>query len=339
MMNIEWKENLTSEEWDTILSSLQGHPLQSAKWGDARKAADGINDIKWAVFQDGQPVFLVRAEERYLFKKIKIAWIPRGPTVANRLHEKQLHEEFLKRLKQNRFFLGIFNSYKKNTQEKQNEKTQHTIWLDVTLGKDALWDNLDTTFRRHVRNAKRKNVIVEQSKDLNDVQAFYNLCKLTSQEKGFDLHTSESSLNKLILEKELSTVTSHLFVARLEGQFCGGLFVMRSGNSIHNWLAAIDRKYAKHSIGELLHWEVVEWAVKQQCERYDLEGIDKKNNRSVYTFKMKMGGDVVAFPGLEFRPLNLVAKLAVVCYSFREFLQQLRLRMKEKKLSLQRQDN
>ncbi len=304
----EWKEDLESQKWDTILASLCGHPLQSAKWGDAKMLSNGTKDKRWAVFKDGKPIYLIRFEERYLLKYIKIAWVPRGFSELNENEELIIHNEFLKRLKQNFFSLCIMSPYKHTTVKKVNHFTQYTIWLDLKLGTEKLWANLHTNFRRHVRNARRNEVLVEETIDPHDIHAFYKLCTLTSLQKKFSLHTSEISVNYLISKINSESVSSHLFVARYQGKLCGGLFVIRCGESVHNWLAAVDRDYSKLSIGEILHWEVAEWAVDQKCKLYDLEGISDLNS-STDRFKKKLGGTVITFPGEQLYPLHMSTRI------------------------------
>ena len=79
---IEWKF-LSPKDWDTVLSNINGHPLQSAQWGNAREVVHGMKYHRLALFQDNQPIYLVRIEERRFCKKIKIAWIPKGPCLID----------------------------------------------------------------------------------------------------------------------------------------------------------------------------------------------------------------------------------------------------------------
>src|SRR3990167_10243862 len=95
----EWRENISSQEWDTVLLAMGGHFLQSAKWGNSRKLTHKINDNRWLALKDGNPIYLVRFEERGFFGLIKIAWIPKGPVVSSQGYELLVHNEFLTRLK------------------------------------------------------------------------------------------------------------------------------------------------------------------------------------------------------------------------------------------------
>lgn len=299
----EWKENLSAAEWDATVAALKGHPLQSALWGDARKQIDGIKDARWAAFKDGQPVCLMRFETHRVLKSINIAWVPQGPIVLEANYELLLQKEFLQRLHQQGFSLCVINRWQKILPNKLTDAFVNTIWIDLTLGKEKLWANLHKQCRNDVRRAKKKGVSIERVRNHKDVQAFYQLCQATSLSKNFRLNTSEKLMSQL-LQSDQGEVESHLFVARYEGQLCGGAFIIRAGENVHYLWGATDRQYAKLSIGETLQWEVMDWAVQQNCKKYDLEGIDQKKNSGTYHFKMKFGGEVVALPGVQFEILN-----------------------------------
>src|SRR3990167_104294 len=105
---VEWRENISGEEWDFILSQMGGAPLQSALWGDSRRIHEGIKDGRWGLFRNNRPLFLVRFEIRIFFG-IKIAWVPQGPVIANLENENFYQKIFLKRLKQKKFFICVLN--------------------------------------------------------------------------------------------------------------------------------------------------------------------------------------------------------------------------------------
>src|SRR3990167_3866543 len=97
--SLEWKENIDPIEWDNLLASFNGHPLQSAQWGESRWAADKIKQVRWIAYQDNQPIYLVRFEERYIFKLLKIAWIPKSICINNVELSLQIQSELFKRFK------------------------------------------------------------------------------------------------------------------------------------------------------------------------------------------------------------------------------------------------
>ena len=304
----EWREGLNSQEWDAILSSMRGHVLQSAKWGDGRKLSDGMVDHRWVAFKDGIPVYLIRFEERRILGIVKIAWAPKGPVSIKRDDESIVHNEFLRRLKKKGYFLCTTNPWEVDQGHTKNS-TFYTIWLDLTLGKERLWKNLHKQFRYDVRRATKLGVIVKKSKAKGDVGLFYILCKSLSRHKGFHFSASLSLMTRLLEYSENDQVESYVFCAWHDEKFCGGAFVVRCGENVHYMWAAVDRRFSHLSIGEAIQWEIIEWALSLQCKKYDLEGITLKQNDGVAAFKKKLGGRIVAYPGVLIYPLNKSGKL------------------------------
>ena len=104
-------------------------------------------------------------------------------------------------------------------------------------------------------------------------------------------------------------VRAQLFVARAGNELAAGVFIMRCGESIHYFWGATNRKFNRQRPGEAVQWAVIEWALKEGCTLYDLEGVDPVNNPGVYSFKKKMGGDEVLLTGKSYKGVSLKGKL------------------------------
>src|SRR5262249_55174154 len=77
---ILWREEKDRVAWDRELARLGGHPVQSALWGDARRAAEGIEDHRFVAERHSATLLMARME----FRRIplvggRVGWIPRGP--------------------------------------------------------------------------------------------------------------------------------------------------------------------------------------------------------------------------------------------------------------------
>ncbi len=252
-----------------------------------------INDYRWAAFQDGKPIFLMRFEDRKLFGFLKTAWIPKGVTAIDEHTEKLCRKEFLKRLKKKNYALCASSSWKPVSSKKLSK--DFTIWLDLTAGKETLWKNLDKQFRYDVRRAEKEGVRVETTRDAADVEAFYKLCDSISRRKGFGLHGSPALMLHLLNNNTANDVDSRLFVVRENGKICAGAFIIRCGDNVHYLWGAVDRAYSKLRAGEAVQWKVIEWALENHCKQYDLEGIDLKKNPGTYHFKKKLGAKLWLF--------------------------------------------
>ncbi|OGT37639.1 MAG: hypothetical protein A3F12_04990 [Gammaproteobacteria bacterium RIFCSPHIGHO2_12_FULL_38_14] len=305
--NYEWNENLTESEWDKFLSQLNGHPLQSAKWGNSRHLANKINDYRWAAFKNNAPVFIARFEERRVFKFFKIAWVPKGPIVADDENESVLYKQFLNRLKNQGYFLCAVNPWKQVEIIDDKYSAFYTIWIDLTLKKDKLWEGLHKQCRNDIKRAKKNGVLVEKSKSIEDLNKFYKMCELISKYKGFSLRSSKQLMLNLFTNND-EYVESTLFLAKHDSNICGGAFILRCGKNIHYFWGAVNRQYSHLCIGELLQWEIVEWASSCGLTKYDLEGLSSNQNGGVDKFKKKFGGTVIAYSNIQIYSLYMGRK-------------------------------
>lgn len=299
-LSAAWKEVKDFEAWDRNLASLNGHPLQSALWGEARKQIDG-HDSLYLMFQDnGTPVWMARVETRSLPLLGKVAWIPRGPTIATDMVADDIEPAICAELRKHRFNIFITDKYERTPAESD----VHTIWIDLEHGLDVLKKRIDKQWMYGVRRAGREGVEVVRSTTFEEVREFHQMCMGISQSKGFELPGSEALMQNLLQKSTASGIEMGLFLAKHEGKIGAGAFVARSGRHAHYLWGASDRKLSRHRAGEAVQWAAIEWAVTQGCTRYDLEGIDPVNNPGVYAFKKKMGGYEVALQGKFSTPLN-----------------------------------
>lgn len=291
----EWKENLSPKKWNSILLSMNGHPLQSAMWGDSKRVTAGVEDIRWVAYKDDKPIYLIRFEIRSYFNMVKVAWAPKGPIiVSSSKFSLMLHEEFLRRLRRHGFLFYISNPW---VPLKNNLLGPHecTIWVDLTSGIENIWNGLTKKFRYEIRYAKKNDVSIEKFNTKEHIKIFYNLYKSISINKRFVMYGSASLMGALMdnMDRYLECC---LFAAYRKGNYCGGAFVIRCGSNVHYMWGAVDRMYSKFCIGEALQWGIVEWAIHNKCKLYDLEGIDLREKYGTSYFKKKLGGEIIRMP-------------------------------------------
>lgn len=285
----EWKENLNAHEWDTILATMQGNPLQSKQWGTAMKLALPIKDYYWAAFKNGQPIYLVRFEKESILKFFNHASVLTGPTLLNENDELTLQQDFFRKLKQKGFFICSIKPWKKT-----HTSSRFALWVDLTLGKEKLWENLDKKFRYDIRRAQKEGVIIEPTTNPEDISAFYKLCQSIYQRKNLLIKTEvEKMMQQLLQNSDHKKIESVLFVARYQGQLAAGAFIIRCGPHIYYHWGAVDRQYTSQRVGAAVQWGVIEWALNQKLERYDLGEVNPTHDDNLYLFKKKLGGELV----------------------------------------------
>lgn len=305
---LTWRSDLVAAAWDQALAGLGGHPLQTALWGDARFAVDGIANQRWAaVDSNGCCLLMARIEARAVRGVGKVAWIPRGPAAAPQIPMQQAYRLLLDRLRAEGYLLCIDDPYPERAQAAMAGTplfpSPRTILIDLTLGRERLMANLQSQWRAGVRAAIRAGVAVEQTRAPGEVARFYAMCDTLSRHKGFALPGSEALMRALCGEEPGPDSEAVLLLARYQGHMAAGALALRCGRSVHYMWGASDRSFAKQRPGEAVQWAVIEWALEHGCHTYDLEGIVPGSNAGVYAFKRKMGGVEVDLPGKQAFPL------------------------------------
>lgn len=306
-----WRWQLgDAAEWDQELARLGGHPLQSALWGNARERVDQIPQLfLYCRGDDGALFGLARVERRKVPVVGDVAWIPRGPVTSDSAAREAV-ASLQVRLKKQAFIACTTDRYVASAVESSG--SPKTIWLDLTVGLEALSKGLDSQWRYGARRALREGVVVRVTAADGDVAAFYQMCKALSDAKRFSLPGSEALMQELIRSSSSSApVGMTLYLGEVGSEIAGGALVARCGQSLHYLWGASDRRYSKCRVSEAVHWRVIQDGVAAGMTRYDLEGIDPIGNPGVYEFKRKMGGREVTLEGMETRPLSWVGTLAV----------------------------
>lgn len=306
-MSCDWIQVDDNDAWNHTLGFMNGHPLQSAAWGEGRRKCDGLESIYLQLSSNGRPCGMARVETRKLPLLGKVAWVPRGPVCATG-NEQDLQASLCLKLKCLGFVLAIFNPYRQTDAPSQ----LCTIWIDLTIGAEALKKRIDKQWMYGVRRAAREGVEVVLATSADEVSEFFRMCAQISQDKGFELPGSEALMHQLLFSPQSDGESMQLFLAKYDGEIGAGAFVARSGDHLHYFWGASDRELSRQRVGEAVQWAVMEWGIAEGCSRYDLEGIDQANNPGVYAFKKKMGGEEVRLAGTHIIPLSLAGRVALV---------------------------
>jgi hypothetical protein len=292
--------DISSEEWDAALAELGGHPLQSALWGDARRTAEGFADLRLMLKLDAKPVYMMRVEQRSVPLLGKVGWAPRGPTGSF----PHAHEMISGALKSEGVGLLVTDRWEEVRDAPAEAYRPRTEWIDLSLGREGVWNAFESSFRQGVRRSEKSGVEVSLSDGMPDLDRFFAICRQLSETKGFTLPSTLPLMRALLAKGANGSVEAQLLLARLKGEIAGGVFLIRCGRSLHFFWGGSDRRFSKDRVSEALHWHAIQWALQSGCSRYDLEGLDKARNAGTYVFKKKMGGREVALRGKEYFPFR-----------------------------------
>lgn len=306
---ISYHNNLSDDEWDLRVAQVDGHPLQSALWGNAKRTLYDISDERFAFYVNDKLAVLVRVETRGKKPFFACAWIPQGPIFFDALDEDIFYPYLIALLKKKHYALCAISPWK-SIRSLNMPAARKTIWINLQLGLKKLWEELDKQWRYGVGRSRRLGVETCIAATKDEVSEFYKLCLTVSKEKKFLFAHSESFLHYLIEHGNAGTICSKLFLAKYNHVVVAGTFILQSGRNIHYLFGAVDRQYPSLRAGELIQWFVMEWACAQGCVLYDLGGIDLMENSSVAAFKKKMGGVVITLPHTQIIAFNAIGKIS-----------------------------
>jgi CelD/BcsL family acetyltransferase involved in cellulose biosynthesis len=315
-----WRVVTDSSEWDRLLAEAGGHPLQSAMWGDARRDADGIADVRVARRNADGTDALVRMELRRIpVLGGHVGWIPRGPVGLSEIDSAVLAQAAAAAGCNPLFIVTDLwrDAAVDVPADPSNSARPETIWVDLAPGRDALWKALDKRVRYSIERARKSNIEVERSRTPEDRAGFLALIEKISDLKQFDLPISRAVVERVMTADENAPVAGHLFVARSANALAGAALIIKCGCSIHYIAGGTDRDFAKERIGESLQWAIVDWAVAGGAQLYDMEGIDRVGNPGTYAFKKKLGGREVAFPGKQYYAMTAFGSAVAALDRFR----------------------
>ena len=318
---IEWRDDVSDPHWDEALAALGGHPLQSALWGGARRSCEGIQDRRWMALRGGEPIWMIRYEERRAGPLGLVAWAPRGPTSILPQEEERITDAFLTLLRKTRVSLLVTGRWRRVDAEMSDTRATDrplTIWIDLSKGKEAVLGELSQSWRRNLRKSQKSGVITVATDNKEDISKFYDLCMSVSEKKDFKLPGSNGVTQYLCNVGQGGAVEAKLFLAMINERIGSGVLIMKCGKSLHFMWGGTDREFAAQRVGEAVQWAAMEWGTDTNCKLYDLEGINKKSNPGTAEFKAKMGGEEIELEGHRYYPTGLRGRIMESVLKFRK---------------------
>lgn len=307
------------DRWNGALLELNGHLLQSWQWGEL-KARHG-----WQVERVTVEGAWGKAMAQVLFRHrgpLSLAYVPRGPVMAgdkNRAFEEltrvvdrvaRKHRAITLIVEPNGR-LGLTGTYRQAGYIRGPEPFQPARTVKVPLLPDPeLMEQFHSKNRYNIRLALRRGVTVEHGNSEEDLRAFYALLEDTAKRNRFGVHTYQYYRDAL----DLFGKDAALLFAKINGENAAGVVTARFGDEAIYLYGASSTTVRADGAAFLLQYEAMRWAREQGAKRYDLWGIPAEDpeklpedatgmtrsqgedQRGLYNFKVRFGGEIVAYP-------------------------------------------
>lgn len=283
------------EQWNAFVARSPYFALmQSYEWGEFKERL-GWKAIRLATKQRGQ----ITAVAQLLIKPaplglFSVGYVPRGPLVdwADRTTTTALLDSLHSEAQRYRAIFVKIEPPLLNGPEAHRWLEQYgfrcssytnqpraTIILDLTHDLDDILKQMRKKTRQYITGAVRKGVTVRIG-GREDLQAFYDLMRLTSRREGFSLHPRD------YYENEWQIFTHSQQTVLLMAFYQDRLLAVRTayyfGNHAAEFHAGSSGEYTNLHPSYVLVWEAIKWAKAHGCRTYDLWGIPEEVGQAVY---------------------------------------------------------
>jgi len=168
-----------------------------------------------------------------------------------------------------------------------------SLRLDLRVAPDHLLGNFRKATRYEIRRSERQQIEVRMAHDEADFDSFFRLYREMASEKQFVAEHPDDVrpvLRWLAVEKG----RGGLLLARKDEKLLGGAMIVRSGSRCWYILGA-SAKDGTFSVGHLLQWRAIQWAMERGCREYDFGGYREGVNSGPAFFKRGFCDNVVNF--------------------------------------------
>lgn len=314
MINVYKISNIDRSRWLDIVQKFDDYNYRQS-WDYGILSAKRIGGkCEHIVLRDFEGNIISAAEVR--IKKIPvigggIAYINGGPMIRRNKNQVNyeiltntlLHEYVYKRKMILRIAPPIEVGQKKfQFHELMLKKRFHllsqrmTILIDLSKSLTEIRKNFHQKWRNCLNKSERNDIEVKIGQDEFIFKEFLPLFNEFIEKKKFHINLSGEFYYKC--QKVLDIKEKYFIIlASYDGKIVSGYVGSILGDTCVYILGASNDLGRKINASYLLQWEAIKLSKEKGCLWYDLGGIDSKNNKGVYTFKKRMRGEEIYYPG------------------------------------------
>lgn len=170
-------------------------------------------------------------------------------------------------------------------------KPYHTMVLPLDLPNDEIFRKLHRSWKRGLEKGEQTDLEIKEGPDIKYFSILDRLYRTTVQRKGFKGLNPEEFMRpqQMLSDREKMNIV----VAYFKGEPVAAHATSHLGDTAVGTLAASSEKGLELGASYLVWWRTLLAAKSVGMKRYDLGGIDPKNNPTVYQFKQRMGAHEV----------------------------------------------
>jgi len=316
-----------------VVTALGGQFLQSWEWGEFQGKM-GNKNWRFGVYRQGILVAVATIIANKLPLSRSYIYAPQGPVFKTNLSDLQKEEIvrlFLSKARditistnrREEIFFRIeprltredlgnfwFNLGLKKTAAIQPQDTQV---LDLKLSTDELLASMHAKTRYNIRLSAKHGVIVKESKDIKDLEIFWQLMEITTGRDNFHSHSHDYYLNLwknfayTDTNNQLELTIKLLLAVKDQKPLAAGLFSFFGDRAVYLHGASADNG-RELMAPYLLQWQAIKIAQQNGYQIFDFWGVapaqrqfkasERVNKwQGITRFKKGFGGREINFVG------------------------------------------
>ncbi|HEX7041692.1 MAG TPA: peptidoglycan bridge formation glycyltransferase FemA/FemB family protein, partial [Patescibacteria group bacterium] len=226
---------------------------------------------------------------------------------------------YLKKSKENNFFIRVSPLIDKNGKEKDMIKSfgfrdspihnmdAEICWiLNIEKSEDEILSSMRKSHRYLIKKSQKENIEIIKTENVNkDVVGFLEIYNELAKHRGFVAHKG------LVEELEIlgQNKNALLILGKYEGKIIGGALIDFAGNMAIYHHGASDDTYRNLSVSYLIQWEAIKEAKKRGKKLYNFWGIASNESKKhpwagLTLFKTGFGGEKKEFLHAQDLPLS-----------------------------------
>lgn len=191
-----------SSEWDALVTSLGGHPLQLWGWGQAKAHGGAWDPVRLRVDGPDGPIGAAQVLVRHVPRPFRaMCHLPRGPVVADGVDPSVVIAAVVEHCRSQIGGVGITIEPHLRAGTPLDvpgaRPSKHpilfpdTLILDLTRSEDELMSDMNKTTRKGVRRGQRADLTYRRVETIEELRACLAVYRETARRAGFGLHTDD----------------------------------------------------------------------------------------------------------------------------------------------------
>ena len=165
--------------------------------------------------------------------------------------------------------------------------------LDLSVGRQALWDGLHSNARSPVRQAERAGVEVRVDNSEKGFRDYFSMLEASSRRWGMSDPSKPWSLFESI-SRHADTHSVRLWLADVEGRPAAGALCFYGAGEVFWWTGAMHEELSQHRPNNLIQWRIIEDAVERGFTTYNMGSSGEL--AGVHRFKQQFGARPRPYP-------------------------------------------